>query len=356
MARSSCPPTGCLSTSERQCARRASGPSQHGPVIEPPELFLRRRDLLERGMTDHEIVQRLRGPEWRRLSRGRYTETAVVPSESALDRQVRVRAVADAVPSAVISHGSAALLLGLPLPAVPLGPVHLTRPGRSGHRTTASSVIHAAVLGDRDVVEHDGVRITSPDRTLVDLARTAPFDVAVAAADAALREKLVTPGDLEWRIGSVARGGRGVSAVRRVLLFADGRAESVGESYTRVALMRLGLPAPALQISVYDGSGRFLGRGDLGYEEAALLVEFDGMSKYHLGKGAPGDQMAREKVREDGFRAAGLTTVRVIWRDLAHPVALRRRMQNGLEIGRTMRERGLVTASWRTASRIGVER
>lgn len=325
-------------------------------MIEPPKLFFRRRDLLQRGMTDHEIVQRVGAREWRRLCRGRYTDADVVPPESLEDRRLRVRAVADVVPSAVISHRSAALLWDLPLPAAPLGPVHLTRPGASGHRTTGSSVIHAGLLGEYDIVERDGLRITSPGRTLVDLARTAPFDVAVAAADAALREKLVTPDDLTVRIGSVVRGGRGVAAVRRVLQFADGRAESVGESYTRVALMRLGLAVPALQISVYDESGRFLGRGDLGYEEAALLIEFDGMAKYHLGKGSPGDQVAREKVREDSFRASGLTTVRVIWRDLAHPTLLRRRVQDGLDIGRTMRERGLVTASWRPAGRIGVKR
>lgn len=39
-----------------------------------------------------------------------------------------------------------------------------------------------------DVVSAAGVRVTSPERTLIDLARSEPFEVALACADQHLRE------------------------------------------------------------------------------------------------------------------------------------------------------------------------
>lgn len=158
----------------------------------------------------------------------------------------------------VLSHASAAALHGLPLWGVPLTRAHLTRGGVAGGRRSAHLHVHRAPLAPEDVVEVDGVRVTGPARTVVDLARTLPFTQAVSVADAAMHAELVGP---EALAEALARGGRrrGGPAARRVLAFADGRAYGPGESRSRVAMHRAGLPEPVLQHEIRDRCGRFVG-------------------------------------------------------------------------------------------------
>ncbi|MDQ4117348.1 MAG: hypothetical protein M3235_10370, partial [Actinomycetota bacterium] len=123
-----------------------------------------------------------------------------------------------------MSHLSAAALHGLPLWGVPLRTVHVTRDARSGGRRTRLLHVHPAPIGPDEVVTVRGLRVTSPARTVVDIARTARFESAVVIADAALKAALCTRQDLE---AAVARAGRrcGGPASRRVVAFANGLAD-----------------------------------------------------------------------------------------------------------------------------------
>jgi hypothetical protein len=106
---------------------------------------------------------------------------------------------------------------------------------------------------------------------------------------------------------------------RRVIEFADGRAESIGESRSRVAIMLAGLPAPQPQWEVRDDNGMLLGRSDFGWPEHGVLGEFDRRTKYGrlLGAGEePGDAVLREKLREDAMRAERWGMVRWTWPEL----------------------------------------
>src|SRR5690348_18197860 len=53
-------------------------------------------------------------------------------------------------------------------------------------------------------------------------------------------------------------------------------AESPMESRLRWLLLDAGLPAPEVQQDLYDNSGDFLGRADLYYPGAHLVIEYDG--------------------------------------------------------------------------------
>ena len=66
---------------------------------------------------------------------------------------------------------------------------------------------------------------------------------------------------------------------RRAMKFLDARSESAGESYSRVLLDRLGVPAPIPQFEVWH-RGMLVGRADFGWQEFRTLVEFDGKQKY----------------------------------------------------------------------------
>jgi hypothetical protein len=167
----------------------------------------------------------------------------------ALSVAAEVRRVAS---SAVVSHVSAAVLYGLPVWRVPLERVHVTRARPTGARAGRSVVVHSAPLAPEEIVRVGDVWATCPARTAVDLARTVSFEAAVVTIDAAPRRGLVTAETLAAALRR-ATGWRGVPAARRAVDFADGGAESVGESRGRVALLRAGLPAPTLQWEAWHG-------------------------------------------------------------------------------------------------------
>jgi hypothetical protein len=77
-----------------------------------------------------------------------------------------------------------------------------------------------------------------------------------------------------------ARRWPGSPGARRVIAFADGRSESVGESRSRIAIVAAGLPDPVLQWEVRRSSDiDFVGRVDFGRPELCTVGEFDGLAK-----------------------------------------------------------------------------
>jgi hypothetical protein len=173
----------------------------------------------------------------------------------------------------------------------------------------------------------DGIPVTTVARSLVDLARTAGWRTAVAAGDAALHGRLCTVQDLAEAL-EVVRGRPGAHQARWSLALCDPRSESPGETWTRLALREAGLASSALQISIFDESGRFVGSADGGIPEWGLLWEYDGMAKYDtLLK--PGqtvlDAVLAEKRREGSLVELGWLVIRVFNSDFTPPDQLVRR-------------------------------
>jgi hypothetical protein len=207
-------------------------------VTEP----LRRSDALADGMTDGELARLVRRGELTRLRRGSHV------SETDLSGPVRhaalvAAAVADLRTPAVVSHLSAAVLHGLPLWNVRLGRVELIRRPPANGGGSRAVHLHVAQLPDDEVTALAGLAVTDLTRTAVDLARTLGFEQAVVAVDGALASKETSR---ERLTACLARMGPvpGTRPAARVIAFADGRAESVGESRSRVLMKRLGLPPP----------------------------------------------------------------------------------------------------------------
>jgi hypothetical protein len=281
-------------------------------------LIVRRRELLDAGVVAGEVRQRLRRGDLVKVRPGAYVSGALPRAPEELHR-LRVRAAVPAfAPDVVVSHASAAVVLGLPAWGIALDRVHGTRSRRTGGRCGRTFHLHCASLAPEEIIEVDGIAVTAPARTVVDVARCVPFEPAVVLADEALREGLVSRADLAAALEASARR-PGCPAARRVVDFADGRSESVGESRSRVAMAALGLAAPVLQWNVRHPSGAWLGRTDFGWPESMTVGEFDGRVKYGrlVPPGAdPGDVVFAEKLREDALRDAGLRVVRWTWRDL----------------------------------------
>ncbi len=114
--------------------------------------------------------------------------------------------------------------------------------------------------------------------------------------------------------------------VATVLDFADGDAESLGESLSRVRIMVMGFPAPELQRCFTDARGT-IGRADFYWPGVRLVGEFDGAVNYSKPDFLRGRTQSQvvidEKLREDRLRALGLGVVRWAWNDLRARGALR---------------------------------
>lgn len=332
-------PTGLwgeLSTGASMPLARGVGAVDHRWVdIETGRPVLR-ADLLGRGLTDDEVRRARRAHRWTPLRPGAYLPEGD-PRLSDPEERHRLLVLSTAArlaPGAVVSHLSAAVLHGLPLWGVPLRTVHITRNGQSGGRRSSHVHLHAAPIDVDETATIDGVRVTSPARTVVDVARTAPFETAVTVADAALFAELVTRAEIE---DAMARAGRrcGAPAARRVVAFADGLADGPGESRSRVRIHAMGLPRPVLQHVLNDRDGRFVAQVDFWWADAGVVGEFDGALKYGraLKPGQdPADAVYLEKLREDAIRAQDgvRTVVRWGWRDVDTFPAVAERLRRAL--------------------------
>ncbi|MER5672199.1 type IV toxin-antitoxin system AbiEi family antitoxin domain-containing protein [Pseudonocardia alni] len=304
---------------------------------------VRRSELIAAGMSEAEIRQALGAGAIVRVCRGMY-RGAVPPGavtgpggrweELVAAHERAVRGVLRRLDSpAVVSHVSAAVVHGAETWDVPLDRVHVTRSVPTGARRGHDLVLHALPLEPAETVRVRGLPVTSPARTVVDVARTVPFGQAVVVADALARRHGLDPAEL-LTAARPDRRRRGTAAAVRVARFADGRAASPGESRSRVLFHTAGLPAPDLQRAVRDGSGRWLATVDFWWDGCPPVVgEFDGEIKY--GRLLPpgrtaGQVITEEKVREDRLRDLGLHVVRWTWRDLDDPAALLTRLRTRL--------------------------
>lgn len=154
------------------------------------------------------------------------------------------------------------------------------------------------------------------------------FESGVVVADAALHAGLAGKEEL-WELVERFRAWPGSRRAAAVVSFADGRAESVGESRARVLFHNEGLAAPELQWPIRDDRGRLVGRVDF-FWRPRTVGEFDGELKY-----ASGDPkvLFDEKIREDDIREFGNEVVRMVWADLSRPARTAARFRRAIERG-----------------------
>lgn len=247
----------------------------------------------------------------------------------------RSRAALLAHPGHALSHQSAALAMGLPVLLHPDMPVHLTAlTVQPRSRRVADKVLHHSDSVINDMVEMDGLRLLTPDRTVADCLRSMRPANGVAVADQAVRAGATTVRDLQLMVDAQRRWlGRPRAAA--ALGLVDPRRETWLESYSFVTLHGLGIDLPTPQVEVFDEWGRFAGRVDGMWISDGVVGEVDGKGKYLMGltddDGPSGRAAAlrvvEEKVREDGLRGLGLEVVRWDTPQIRHePLAVARRV------------------------------
>lgn len=158
--------------------------------------------------------------------------------------------------------------------------------------------------GQRDLLPGDiciinGVAVTTPLRTCLDLACCLSRRSALAALDAFMRQHGVTREDMQRLLPRYFRR-RGVLQLRQLIPLADARAESQPESWTRLEIVDAGLPRPELQYWVTVG-GRPVFRLDLAYPHAKVAVEYDGREFHEGDEQRQADDRRRTWLRDRGW-------------------------------------------------------
>lgn len=162
------------------------------------------------GFSRDQIKRRLRVGRLRSIHRNVYLVGHAAAPESAAEMAATLACGDDSF----ISHRSGARLWKLSSFGRWQGPVEISVFGRNVGRKAGLRIYRIASIDQRDVRTIDGIRVTSPARTLLDLASVLPFnDVELAVADA-LARRLVTPRELEQLLDR-SRGRRGVKAYRK---------------------------------------------------------------------------------------------------------------------------------------------
>jgi very-short-patch-repair endonuclease len=220
---------------------------------------------------------------------------------------------------AILSHRSAAVVWGL-LERSPHDDVSLTtvkaRRSRRGLRLHRVNSLHRSDLRVRD-----GLPLTAPGRTLLDLA--------AEGADADLEEALAVArhrglaADHEIR-AAIRRAPYRKGGVRLARLLEAGNASgftrSRAEREMRGLLRAAELPQPRVNVPLLGFVADFL------WAEHKLVVEVDGYL-FHWDKAS----FERDRRRDQVLAAAGYTVIRITWTQLLdEPMALLARIAQAL--------------------------
>jgi very-short-patch-repair endonuclease len=197
-------------------------------------------------------------------------------------------------PGSAFAGPTAAWLLGLPLD--PLHPIDVIVPVTSGVRSRAGLNVRHCMLEPTSVVISKGLPSTSIVRTLRDLALRLPRIETLVAVDAALRAGLIDRST--------------ITAPRRLRMVAVHAepAESPMETRLRWLLIKSGLPKPEVQRELRNADGRFVGRADLYYPTARLVIEYDG--------GTHRDRLVEDDHRQNLLLSAGYRLLRFTATDM----------------------------------------
>jgi hypothetical protein len=218
--------------------------------------------------------------------------------KGSFDKWALIRAFERELPgSAVFMGRTAAWIHGLDIE--PLNPVQVAVPPPFRLASRIGVEIHQVDVRD-EIVRMRGLSSTTIHRTLLDLcARMSPVE-ALVAIDMAFVAELTDKATLR-HYAETAKGRRGVARLKSLAEIAA-PAESPMETRLRWLLVNAGLPTPEVQTDLYDREGELIGRADLYYPSAHLVIEFDG--------GNHRDRLITDNRRQNSLISAGYRVLR----------------------------------------------
>lgn len=214
--------------------------------------------------------------------------------------------------NAVVSHESAAQLHGLDRPSFVKPTVSV--PVRRSKDLAGVTVHQLTDLEPGHIVDHDGLPVTSPERTVIDLAAVLREGHLARILDNGLAAGLVDLEALQTLFGTLGRRGKPGTAVLRKLLDARGvdYMPPDGELERRLILIleRAELPEPVRQFRA-PWLRPVNGRVDLAYPEHNLVIEGDSR-RWHLLMEA----FETDRLRDNAAQLAGWRILRFTWAEI----------------------------------------
>jgi putative AbiEi antitoxin of type IV toxin-antitoxin system/uncharacterized protein DUF559 len=247
---------------------------QHGVVT--------RSQLLSAGLNAGEIAYRLKVGRLIGVHRGVYAVGHLPPSPHAR----AMAAVLACGPHALLSHRSAGALYGL---IRHQSPIDVTAPTNHAHK---GITVHRSGTAERTV--HYGIPVTTPARTLMDLADLLDATSLTRAVNEARLRRLLTDHDLTTLIDRSP--GRNTTALRPI----HGPTRSVFEDAFLAFVDRHGLPRPEVNQRIHGYEV------DMLWRPQRLIAELDGRA-YHE------HAFEHDRERDAHLLAHGLRTIRVTW-------------------------------------------
>jgi predicted transcriptional regulator of viral defense system len=259
------------------------------------------------GLTDRAIHTRVRAGRLHRLHRGVYAV-----GHTAVSRRGLLRAAALACgDTAVVSHFSAAELWGFAGVRDRLPEVSVCD---SRGRAIAGVRVHRRyALDPCDVWERGGMRLTSPARTLLDIAPNLRADALRRTARQAQAEGRV---NLRQLVDALARapGQRGAAALRAVVADGPTPTRSELEDVVLRLIDRVSCERPQINVLLPIGGGRPI-RPDFVWRSSRVVIEADGAA-WHEHKLTREEDRAKQATLE----AHGFRVLRVTWDEaVRHP-------------------------------------
>jgi very-short-patch-repair endonuclease len=181
------------------------------------------------------------------------------------------------------------------------GLVEVTMPKSCHGRSRQGSRLRRRDLKTTDVIEHNGLRVTSLPLTVIEAA--VRFRGGAKLLDSAL-QRHVELRDL-WAAHLRNKGRHGSPATRRLLQAADGGARSAAERLMAQLLRDAGITGWKAN---YPVAGYEV---DFAFPGPKIAIEIDGLA-FH----SDTDDFHRDRIRQNAIALAGWQVLRFTWLDL----------------------------------------
>ncbi|MEE3848738.1 DUF559 domain-containing protein [Gordonia sp. LSe1-13] len=189
--------------------------------------------------------------------------------------------------------------------------VELIRAPDAGNKRGRGRAVHRTDLDPDDVVDLDGISVTSVLRTALDIGRVPPEWRALGHLDDLARATGLCPMDLADYVEKF-KARRGIRQLRALIPMIDGRSESPPESWLRLLMFKGDLPTPDLQVEVADPiTGHIFARIDLAYEKLKIAIEYDGEDFHSTPAQKAHDEARDAKLDELGWIVIRITADRM---------------------------------------------
>lgn len=254
---------------------------------------------------------------------------------------VRVQPFIEVNKRCAASHLTAAELLSLPRVRKQTADMHhIIRPEGEAHLNRPHVIVHRMKLYEDEVTTVDGVPVTTPERTWLDMAESLSVDDLVAMGDSCVRVPRAALEGRDMPLCSLAdlqlmidrhKGKRGLRRAKEAIKLIRVGSDSPQETLLRLAIVRAGLPEPELNVPVIAEDGTRHHEPDLSYRKYRIGIEYEG--EQHGEEG----QIVRDIARSERYLALGWTEVRIS----------KRHMVNDAKPAAAKVQVALVQAGWR---------